>query len=202
MPNASHATRDKLREEIERLAGLHDASIPQSFTQAMQSFLTAMDYNDSTLMRSHLNAALEAMQQVVFEAVQKRLGLSRGARETCRKIRDLMKGCAYEDWDELGRSLESRFDETLKVLTDLRDGPVKSLRDHGYEVGNAAQLDRAVEELQELKSGMLDDWPWSDRELPPVDRQMVAASRAAIKRGEGERIEDLIRRLSGAPGGN
>jgi hypothetical protein len=202
MPNTSHATRDKLREEIERLAGLYDAGIPQAFAQAMQSFLTAMDYNDPTLMRSHLNAALEAMRQVVYEAVQKRLGLPQRVKETCRKIRDLMKGCPCEDWDELGQALESRFDETLKVLTDLRDGSVKSLREHGYEVGNAAQLDRAAEELQQLKSGMLDDWPWSDRKLPPVDRQMVAASRAAIKRGEGEQIEDLIRRLSDAASGN
>lgn len=33
------------------------------------------------------------------------------------------------------------------------------------------------------------------RTLSPVDRGMVAASRAEIARGEGEGIDDLIRRL-------
>jgi hypothetical protein len=196
---AGHTTQDEMREEIERLASLQDASVPQAFTQAVQSFLTAMDYNDSTLMRSHLNTALEAMQQVLYEVVQKRLALPQRAKEACRKIRDLMMGRVGEDWDELGRALEQRFNETLKVLTDLRDGAVKLLQQHGHEVENAAQLDRAIEALKELKRGVLDDWPWSDRDLPPVDWDMVDASRAARQRGEGEPIEDLIRRLGGNP---
>jgi hypothetical protein len=200
MPNtAIHSTRDPLGEEIERLAGRFDASLPQAFTQAMQSFLTAMDYEDAALMRSHLNAALESLQQVVHDAVQKRLGLPQQVREACRKIRALLNGRVSESWDELGRMLESRFSETLTILTDLRDGPVRLLQEHGHEVENAPQLDRAIGEIQELKHGVLDDWPWSDRELPPVDWEMVEASRAAIKRGEGERIEDLIRRLGGVP---
>lgn len=200
MPNtAIHSTRDPLGEEIERLAGRFDASLPQAFTQAMQSFLTAMDYDDAALMRSHLNAALESLQQVVHDAVQKQLGLPQQAGEACRNIRDLLKGRVSESWDELGRMLESRFSETLKILTDLRDGPVRLLQEHGHEVENAAQLDRAIEELQDLKHGALDGWPWSDRELPPVDWEMVEASRAARQRGEGEPIEDLIRRLGGSP---
>jgi hypothetical protein len=36
-------------------------------------------------------------------------------------------------------------------------------------------------------------------DLPPVDWDMVARSREAFKRGEGEPIEDLIRRLGGTP---
>jgi hypothetical protein len=201
MPNtATHSTRDPLQEEIERLAGRFDASIPQAFTQAMQSFLTAMDYDDAALMRSHLNAALESLQRVVHEAVQKRLQLPDQVREACRKIRDLMKGLVCENCDELGRMLDSRFNEALRILTDLRDGPVRLLQEHGHEVENAPQLARAIEELQELKHGILDDWPWSDRELPPVDWEMVEASRAARQRGEGEPIQDLIRRLGGNPG--
>jgi hypothetical protein len=200
MPNTTiHSTQDPLCEEIERLAGRFDASIPQAFTQAMKSFLTAMDYDDAALMRSHLNAALESLQQVVYEAVQQRLELPHQAKEACSKIRGLLKGRVSENWDELGRMLDSHFSEALKILTDLRDGPVRLLQEHGHEVENAPQLGRAIEELEELKHGILDDWPWSDRKLPPVDRQMVAESRAAIKRGEGERIEDLIRRLGGTP---
>ena len=111
-----------------------------------------------------------------------------------------MTGCPFENLDEVGRGLESRFDEMLKTLIDLRDGPVKLLQEEGHDVENSVQLNRAIEEVQELKKSVLEDWPWSDQELPPVNRQMVAESRAAIKRGEGERIEDLIRRLGGSSG--
>jgi hypothetical protein len=120
-------------------------------------------------------------------------------RQACRKIRDLLTGSVCEDWDEVGKALEARFDETLKILTDLGDGSAKLLKNNDHEVENAVQLDQAIEELLELKQGVLEDWPWSYQELPPVDREMVAASRAAFKRGEGERIEDLIVRMGGAP---
>ena len=200
MPHtASKVTHDSLRAEIEGLVGQFDASIPQSLTQALQSCLTARDYHDIILLRSHLIAALASLQKVVYEAVQKRLGWPQQAREACQRIFDLIKGCPVENWDDVGKALESRFEETLKILADLRDGAVKSLQEHEYDVDNADQLERDIEELQKLKKSVLENWPWSNQALPPVDRGMVARSRAAIVRGEGESIDDLIRRLGGDP---
>ena len=41
------------------------------------------------------------------------------------------------------------------------------------------------------------EWPKPPDELPPSHYEMVRQSREAIARGEGELIEDLIRRVSG-----
>ncbi len=129
MPNiASDATKDQLRELIEWPAGQYDASLPPSFTHAMQSLYTAVDHDDVVLMRSRLNEALEALQQAVKEAIQKRLGGPHQARLLCRRVWDLIRGCPRENWDDLGSQLESRFDAWLKTLVELRDGPVQLLR--------------------------------------------------------------------------
>jgi len=82
---------------------------------------------------------------------------------------------------------------------ELRDGVVRLLQERGYEIANADQLGQSILELQELKKGVLANWPWSNQDLPPVDREMVKRSRAAILRGEGESVEELIRRLGGNP---
>jgi hypothetical protein len=194
------STGDRLREAIEQLVAQCEASVPRALTEALLGFLRARDYSDITVMRSHLNAALESLQSVTNEAVEKRLGWPTHVREVCRNIRDEMTGCVSENWDDLGKLLESRFDGALRILMELRDGPVKALQEHGYEVRSALRLEGDIRELEELKEEVLFDWPWSDRELPPVNRAMVAASRAALDRGErGERIEDLIRRLVGNP---
>jgi hypothetical protein len=92
--------------------------------------------------------------------------------------------------------LEAAFDDLLKIRLDMRDGVVNVLQRLDYEVANAAQLDKEIADLRELKVTVLKDWPWEDRELPAVDRAMVARSREAIARGEtGIRVEDLIRDL-------
>jgi hypothetical protein len=188
---------DALREQMRSLVGQLDAGIPRAFTLATKAFLTAMEYDDIALMRSRLEEVREALTEVVREAIQKRLGWPQVSRKACRKIMEIVTGEPNEDFDEPGKEIESHFDKMLKDLTDLRDGPVKSLQEHGYSVENASELDRDIAELQELKRGVLEDWPWSEQKLPPVDRKRVAESRAAFHRKEGERIEDLISRLGG-----
>jgi hypothetical protein len=188
-----------LQEHLEGLDDELDAGIPLAFTQAVKSFLTALDYDDPALMRSHLNDAREALRDVIREVIAQRLEWPRRAREGCQRVKEKIVGCPRESWDDLGKGLASRFDKRLQSLTDLRDGSVRALQERGYEVENAPQLERAIEELRELKERTLANWPWTDKELPPVDRNMVAESRAALARGEGERIDDLIGRLAGSP---
>jgi hypothetical protein len=192
-------TPDKLQLQIERLIGHFDPSIPPAFTQAVKALLTAMDFHDPALMRSGLEEVLAALRDLTCETIQKRLGWPRAAREACRSILDLLKGHPGDEFDGVGKGIGSNFDQMLKILTDLRDGPVKLLQDRGFDVENADQLGQVIEELTGLKKDMLENWPWSNRELPAVDRGMVARSRAAIVHGEGEPIEDLIRRLGGNP---
>lgn len=195
---ANHAMMAELREPIERLAGRCDPNIPTSIMNATQSFLTALEYEDVTLMRSSLETALLEMAQVMNEEIQKRLGWPIHSREALRSVWEVIQGHPLENWDELGSNIDARFDDMLKVLVDLRDGPVQLFQHHGYDIESAEQLESDIKELQDLKKGILEEWPWSNRELPPVDQEMLNASLAALKSGEkGECIEDLITRLGG-----
>ncbi len=123
MPNTAHnATRDRLREQLERLAGGLDWRVPPAFSQAIAAFLTAMDYDDLSLMRPHLNAALEAFRDFVHEVIEKRLGRARLIREAWRGLWEELEKCPLESYDEVGKRLESILDEQLEALTDLRGG--------------------------------------------------------------------------------
>ena len=192
-------TRERLREERERLVGELDDGAARPFAVAVRSFLTATAEKDLTLMRSHLDAALEAFRSASREEVRKRLDWPRLAREVCQRVRELLTDLPFEDLDEIGKELEAGLGRMLNGLLALRDSAVKPLQEVGYEVENAGALETAVAELRDLKQSLFENWPWSHRELPPVDRNMVAESRAAFRRQGGERVEDLIRRLGGSP---
>lgn len=190
--------RDRMRTELVKVVGELDADVPAGFTRAVRSFLTALEYDDPALVRSHLHAALEALVGVTDEAVRRRLGWPERIEAPCRALRELAEQAEPGQFDDLGRETAARFDRMIAALTDLRDGPVKLLLDHGYEVGAADQLDRDVRALMRLKEDTLGNWPWSVAALPPLDRQMLAESRAAFQRGEpGEPVEELIGRLGG-----
>lgn len=196
--NAIPLTADKMRQAIDGLAAQADPSISSAFTQAMRAFFTAKDDRDTVLMLSHLEEALAAFADAVNDAVGKRLGWPQRAREHCRQIHALLVDVPVENVDDLGKEIESRLDNLTKMLVDLRDGPVQLLTERGHEIANAAQLERDVAELQIVKKSVLENWPWSTQDLPPVDWAMADASMAALARGEkGEPIEELIHRLRG-----
>ena len=139
-------------------------------------------------MRLGLEEVLAALRDATSDSIQQRLGWPVAAREFCQGILEDLKGHPCEDFDEVAKGIKANLEQMLKVLVELRDGPVKLLQDHGYVVEKGDQLERVIEELRELMKGMLENWPWSELRLPPVDREMVARSRAAILRGEGELI--------------
>lgn len=194
------AIPNTLRLELERVVDPVDSSASQPLVQAMSSFLSAMAYDDVTLLRSSMSESLEAFRAAIREDIERRTGWPEVACQACRKVRESLKDVVSEDFDDVGKGIESALNKMLNSLLGLRDGSVRMLTEKGYVIENASQLDCIINEIQKVKSGILDNWPWSwDIEFPPLDRKMVAESRAAIKRGEGERIEDLIRRLGGIP---
>jgi hypothetical protein len=192
-----------LRDALERLTSpLEDSSASAGFFRAMQAVQEARQYDDPVLIKHHLAEASESLRAVVNEAVRKSLGRPSQIGELCRRLRD---GLTQDDLtggraDEVGRELEARFDRLIGWLSRIRTEPVQLLLDRGYEVENVARLDQDIQELRSLKEETLSRWPWSAAALPPVDRNMIAESRAALARGEGERIEDLIQRLKGGLG--
>src|SRR5687767_14029324 len=126
MPSTANYRCGELQDLIDRLIAQGDPGLPPSFTQALLSFLTAMEYDD--LIHSAMEEALAELQQVVFEAIQKRLERAKEVRDACQEAFKLMKEAPGEDWDEAGKLLGTLFDKPLKTLTDILEGPVKLLR--------------------------------------------------------------------------
>ena len=192
---------DLFRDRLEKTIRSFDASVPAAFARAVRSFLTAVDYNDAALMRSRWTEVGEALVDATDEAIQKRLVWTQGIKESYRDTLADSEGMplGLDNLDELGREFKTNFDRALAVLNDIQQEVVGLFAIHKVEVPSAEQLRKEINELSAFRTDIVDNWPWIDRPLPPVDRQMVAESRAAFARGEGEPIEDVIRRTGGHP---
>jgi hypothetical protein len=202
MPDMDQRTRrDTLRAELERLVKLDEMRAAPAVHRAIQSLLTALDYRDATLIGSHANTLVEAIRDFMADQVKGVLGRPKLFKEAWRKIwEEHLKGQPFENLDDLGKAFESLINKAQVDLVDLRDGPLRILQDLGFAIDNRDEIDRDIEDLRKLKADVLQDWPWSDRVLPPVNRRMVEESRAAVARGEkGDSIKDLIRRLDDTP---
>jgi hypothetical protein len=202
MPNKTvRVVADASREELADLIENFGPSFPPAFEQALKQFLIAVDYNDPALLRSHFNTAYESLRDAVHEEIEKRIGSPQATRAMLRNLMKMLTG-EPEEIDGLGKEIVSGIEKLLNGLVELQDGMVKLLKDHGYEVTNAARLERDIEEMRSLRKEVIESWRGSDLPPPPVDRKMVEESRAAIARGEGEDIKELIARLEGSAAGS
>lgn len=167
--------------------------------QATDNFLTAAEYEDWVLMRSALEEAKAALAKGTAEKVDELVSGSTIAQTSIREFTEEFEGVPLElneRLDELGRSLSSFVLDWLHSLTEFRDGPLSMARRHGIAVDNAAKIEEHIAHWEAVKANLVDCWPWTDAPLPPVDREMVARSRAAFEAGDpGEDIDVLIARL-------
>jgi hypothetical protein len=94
---------------------------------------------------------------------------------------------------EAGEAVKSAVEVWLgllnNILSDWGDTPpLKSFKG----------VRETVVALQESLDTLNKDWPWKDRPWPKFDPARVAEARAAIARGEGRDLEDLIRDQEGS----
>jgi hypothetical protein len=188
------------RRNLEDLRGGADVT-GDVYAKAVEKFLTAAEYRDDALMRSAIEEAKAALADSLPEVVDTQLRYSAKARAEVEDFKRSVEGVPIEPgeaFDELGRSLSLLVGQLLRVLNALRDGTIPLARRHGYDVSNAAHLDDHITYWEAVKRDLVDLWPWSTipLPLPPVDREMVARSRAAFQAGEPfEDIDTLIARL-------
>ncbi len=172
----------------------------QEFADVMRSVLVAAEYEDDHLLRSSINAALEQYQEEVDNLIVRAIAFTEKSEKIWIKARTEMTGspCA-EDIDDLGNHLVYLFRTAEEKLTEIRETRVVPLREHGHDVNNAGRLEAGIAKMAQLKEYITRSWPWTSRKLPPVNRKMVAESRAEIAQGKGINIEDAIRQLGGDP---
>jgi hypothetical protein len=187
--------REQIRETLRGFVSRTDPGIPKKHTEAIQLMSVAREATDIALMVENIEKAFCAAAQALDEAIAYQLGWPTEARIVLGRISELMRDLPREDWDEFHRDIRTHFDAILRPLIKLRYSAVKVERN--YRLNNAQQLDDDIKELQQLRNEILDHWPWSNEELPAVNQEMVAASMAALQRGEqGVPIDDLLSQLS------
>jgi hypothetical protein len=191
-----HGSADELRQGLESLVENIPTDTHPALAEAVRDLLAAIDYRDSALLKSHLQAMGEAIAETADREIEQHVRWGRTAHDLCDQVRSL-DASPGEEFDDLGRTLEAVFDRLLKSMARLQDGWVKLARDHGLAVANAAELEAAARDLTALREKTLSTWPWASRGLPPVDRGMVAKSRAEIARGAGVPVQDVIRQTAG-----
>jgi hypothetical protein len=173
-----------------------------AFIRAIANVLNAVDYQDPALMRSYIEESKAACAEMFFESVADQVKRSSAALEFVHELTDQFEGLPVEldeQSDDLGRSVSDLATTTLGAMTEFRNGPLAGVQKHGVDVPNAAKLDEHIAYWEAVKANLVDTWPWTtSAELPPVDRETVAKSRAAFQAGEqAEDIDTLIERLRG-----
>jgi hypothetical protein len=157
-----------------------------------------VDYQDPALMRSYLEESKVACAALFSESVADQVKRSSAALEFIHELTTQLEGSPVEvdeQSDDFGRSISGLTNSTLEAMIDFRDGPLAGVQQHGVEVPNVEKLDEHIAQWQAVKVNLVDCWPYADAPLPPADREMIAASRAALQAGErGESLEAVIAR--------
>jgi hypothetical protein len=101
-----------------------------------------------------------------------------------------------QEVQEIGAHLRELFSRWNALLASMRQDAL-DLAARGHDLTSAPLLERALEKVCRLQDMLEKNWPWADRPWLPLDPNKIQESRAAITRGDGKDIEDLMRELQG-----
>jgi hypothetical protein len=188
--NALAQVREQFRAAVER----SESVLTPTVAQALQSVLTAFEYEDRPLIRSHLETAISALTEAVGEIVDKHLAHCQLVRTTIRRLAAEIGGSPSEEFDQVGKAVARVVDNLILVLTESRDVAVRMKRG-GTETPWESAVHTELNELEILRATLLAGWPWSHLPLPASDPAMLARSREQAQRGEGVSLDELIQQI-------
>jgi len=199
MTHTTDSTKSMLIRELGRLVASLEESGPQPVAESIQSMMAAVQYGDIVLAESALEATREAFRKEVTQTVGAQLMWASEIRtfvqEMFSRIGDRTPLEPDERLDKLGEATEAIHRFAVDRLQDILTRSGEIMKSLGIDL-----IDSLYAEMKfwdDFKINVLGTWPWSNQPPLPVDREMVAASQAAIERGEGIPLEDLIRSYSG-----
>jgi hypothetical protein len=192
---AEIADRNKLEELKEKFESLakSTARVSPRLSHAARDLLTAISYEDETLIDSSLNSLMEALRMLVREIVQKELDAAKGTKIGIQKgWQECVDGAVHENFDPLKKVIESVIDARIASMTGVRDELVKMLEEKDYPVENAQQLENCIRELRRFKENISKDWPTPGKPPSPLNQQAIAEARAAFTRGDRTMRKDEL----------
>ncbi len=172
---------------------LAEFDVRPSIGEAVQRLLVALNYNNDVLKESSLHALVMTISDFVQEQIDGQIGLSAIVKAAFQELRDAIRGNCFENVDEFGQHFIRYVDHVIRRMTDLQN-VVLQLRKLGNDFRNLTELQFEIDALLALKEKITANWPWSAAP-PPLDKEMVARSRAAFERGEGKTVEELLKGL-------
>ena len=192
MPNlANRGAFDALNRELEAIA---KQGVSPLLSDAVQSVLTAIDYEDETLLESSFASLLNCLTEVARDLIGREISASENAKNVIRIYwRDSIDLTVSENFDEVKNAIESLIDRRIASMMEIRDKLVARLNKKDHPIANAPQLDEAIVDLRKFRESILKDWPSPESQpFLPVDRKAIAEAREAIARGEKGLRKDQI----------
>lgn len=186
-----------LRQKIDAIRTATKAAC-QVARQGSDDLVTALEESLRTWAQSTLGQKRVELGGLLSRTLEALVASSMNARAEVEAFKSMLEGVRLqvdEEFDRCGVSLSIRVGELLHVLEGFRH-KLSMAGLIGIGAPNAAKLDEHIAYWEEVKANLVDCWPWTDAPPPPVDREMVARSRAAFAAGEPfEDIDTLIERL-------
>ncbi len=170
----------------------------EKHAHAMRSLRAALRYADTPLIRSSIEEAVAAIDEVVDEAVRSGIRVSREVRETYTDFLSNCGGSPGEEFDAIGRAIDSRLGRVADLLNRTLDQVVADFESGGNTLPSAAQLREEIASVKEFKEAVIGSWPWSHLPLPASDHAILARSRAQSEKREGTLLADVIRQVRAA----
>ena len=167
--------------------------IGPSISQAAQDLLTAVEYKDAALRSSAMSALTIALRDVIQECVDAAFGGSERIKKAIDEFQLTLRGQCFtgREMNELGTEIVNRLNHVQRRWTDAQNSAFK-LRKMGLDVSDLEKIQFEIDSLQAIKEKFSNDWLRTQSWKPPLDREMVARSRAAFERGECKSIGDLL----------
>lgn len=182
---------EELRRELEAFIDLIPPEASPDLPEAVRGVVAAIDYKDDALLRSRFEAMGEAFADTANRAIERAATWLKRAAEISEMVKSI-GGTPDKQFDEVGKGCQELFDKLSGALDGIKASWVRLALEMDQEVSRADELESLIRDLAALRQSTMTGWPWSELGLPPVNRKMVAESRAAYARGEGKPIQYWI----------
>jgi hypothetical protein len=128
----------------------------------------------------------EAMQASdVEELCGECVALAVLCRHAWEQVKTALFSGAIADTEATGRMVQAALDKSLEVLNRVAKLAADATR-RGYEIPSKPDLERAVDTIAEIRSKLLNKWPF-------IDYKKLTRARAEYERGDYVTIEGMLK---------
>jgi hypothetical protein len=183
---------DELMTALQQLVDTAAAKCPQ-VSEAAIGLITAVNYDDETLVNSAHASLLAALAELASNCVAWELSATEGTKSGLRAgWQKYINKKAYElaVFDEIKDKIESIIDERIARMLNVRKF-VDCLKNLEQEVKNAQALEDGIRDLRRFREELLKGWP-SRKPSSPLNKAAIAEARAAMNRGEKGMSKDEL----------